>query len=50
MKELSALLRVKMPKHNGDFYCLNCFHLFRTEINLESHKKVCENINSFEEH
>ena len=30
-------------KHHSDFYCLNCFHSFRTENKLESHKKLCEN-------
>ena len=28
---------------NGDFYCLNCLHSFRTKNKLESHKKVSEN-------
>ena len=32
-----------MSKHDGDFYCLNYFHLLRTKNKLESHKKVCEN-------
>ena len=26
-----------------DFYCLNCFHSYRTKNKLESHKKICEN-------
>ena len=26
-----------------DFYCLNCFHSYRTKSKLESHKKICEN-------
>ena len=26
-----------------DFYCLNCFHSFRTENKLTKHKNVCEN-------
>ena len=30
VKKLSALLRGIMPKHSGDFYCLNCLHSFRT--------------------
>ena len=30
-------------KHRGDFYCLNYLHYFRTENNLKSHEKVCEN-------
>ena len=31
VKTLSALLRGITSKHVGDFYCLNCFHSFRTE-------------------
>ena len=29
--------------NNGDFYCLNCFHLFRTKNKLKKHVKICEN-------
>ena len=29
-------------KHNGDSYCLNCFHQYRTKEALEKHMKVCE--------
>ena len=29
--------------NNGDFYCLNCLHSFRTKNKFESHKKVYEN-------
>ena len=29
-------------KNNGDFYCLDCLHSFRTENKLKSHKNVCE--------
>ena len=43
VKKLSALLRGLTSKTNGDFYCLNCLHSFKTKIRLESHKKVCEN-------
>ena len=42
-KKLSSLLREIASKHDGDFYCLNCFHLFRTKNKLESHEKVWEN-------
>ena len=42
VKKLSALLRGITSKHHGDFYCLNCLHLFATENKRESHKKVCE--------
>ena len=31
-------------KYQGDFYCLNYLHSFRTKNKLESHKKVCENV------
>ena len=43
VKKLSALLRGITSKHHGDFYCLNCFHSFATEIKLQLHKRVCEN-------
>ena len=43
VKKLHALLRRITSKHVGDFYCLNCFHSFRTENRLKKHKKVCEN-------
>ena len=40
VKKLSALLRGITSKNNGDFYCLNCLHSFRTKNKLESHEKV----------
>ena len=40
---LSALLRRKASKNNGDFYCLNCLHSFGTKNKLESEKRACEN-------
>ena len=40
---LSGLLRGVIDNNNGDFYCLNCFHAYRTENKLEKHKKICEN-------
>ena len=43
VKKLSALLREIVSKNHSDFYCLNCLYSFRTEYNLNSHKKVCEN-------
>ena len=42
VKNLSGLLRGITSKHEGDFYCLNCFHLYRTKNKLEAHKKICE--------
>ena len=35
--KLSALLNEITSNHNGDFYCLNCFHTYRTKNKLESH-------------
>ena len=43
VKKLSALLKGIPSKNNGDFYCFNCPHSFRTKNKLESHKKVCTN-------
>ena len=43
VKNLSRLLRGITSNHKEDFYCLNCFHSYRTENKLEAHKKVCEN-------
>ena len=40
-KKLSVLLRGVTSNHNGDFYCLNCFHSYRTENKLKKHEKVC---------
>ena len=43
VKRLSALFRGITSKHDGDFYCLNCFHSYTTENKLKRHKKVCKN-------
>ena len=43
VKSLSRLLRGKNSNHDGDYYCLNCFHSYRTENKLNVHKKICEN-------
>ena len=40
---LLGLLREVTGNNNGDFYCLNCFHAYRTKNKLETHKKICEN-------
>ena len=40
---LSGLLRGVTSNHNGNFYCLNCFHAYTTKNKLEAHKKICEN-------
>ena len=43
VKSLSALLRGKTLKNNGDSYCLNCLHSLRTENKLIKHGNVCKN-------
>ena len=42
-KKVSVLLREITSKYDCDFYCLNCFHSFRTKNNLKSYKRVSEN-------
>ena len=39
VKSLSRLLRGISSNHNSDYYCLNCFHSYRTENKLNVHKK-----------
>ena len=39
VKRLSRLLRGISSNHDGDYYCLNCFHSYRTENKLNVHKK-----------
>ena len=41
VKSLSALLRGITSNHNGDFYCLNCFHSYSTKNKLKKHERVC---------
>ena len=43
VKNLSRSLRGIASNHKEDFYCLNCFHSYRTKNKLEAHKKICEN-------
>ena len=43
VKSLSALLKGVTSKHNGDFYCLNCFRAYTTKNKLERHENVCKN-------
>ena len=46
-KKLSAIFRLIRSNHNGDFYCINCLHSFRSESKLKNHKNVCENYDYF---
>ena len=39
VKNLPGLLRGITSTRKEDFYCLNCFHSYRTRNKLESHKK-----------
>ena len=43
VKSLSGLLTGITANHREDFYCLNCFHSYKTKNKLEAHKKICEN-------
>ena len=43
VKSLPALLRGTTSNHHGDFYCLNCFHSYRTLNKLKKHERVCNN-------
>ena len=43
MKSLSGLFTGVTSNHKEDYYCLNCFHSYRTKNKLDAHKKVCEN-------
>ena len=45
VKNLSGLLRGITSNHNGDYYCLNCFHSYRTENKLNRHKKYAKIMN-----
>ena len=39
VENLPGLLKRITSTHEKDFYCLNCFHSYRTKNKLESHKK-----------
>ena len=41
-KSLSRLFKGITSNHDGDFYCLNCLHSFRTYNILKKHEKLCE--------
>ena len=41
VKRIPGLLRRITSRHNGDFYCLNCFHSYTTENKLKKHEKIC---------
>ena len=39
IKNISALLIGITSNHNGDIYCLNCLHSYRTKSKLKKHEK-----------
>ena len=41
VKRIPGLLRGITSRHNGNFYCLNCFHLYTNENKLRKHEKIC---------
>ena len=43
VKTISGLLRGITSNRNGDFYCLNCLHSYRTKSKLKKHEKICKN-------
>ena len=43
IKHFSALFRGITLNRYGDFYCLNCFHFYRTLNKLKRHEGVCNN-------
>ena len=45
VKNLPGLLKGITSNIKEGFYCLNCFHSYKTKNNLEAHKKICENHN-----
>ena len=40
VRSLSALLRRITSNHNGDFYCLNCLHSYRTKNMVTAEEKT----------
>ena len=43
IKNISGLLKGITSSHDGDFYCLNCFHSYTTERKLKKHQRICKN-------
>ena len=39
VRKLNALLKGVTSRHNGDYYCLNCFHSYATKKTLKNIKK-----------
>ena len=45
VKSISALFSGLTSDNHGDFYCLNCIHLYTTKQKLKKLEKVCNNHN-----
>ena len=43
IKSISRLFRGFTSNNNGDHYCLNCLHSYRTENALKNHERLCNN-------
>ena len=46
-KNFPRLLNGITSNYNGDFYCLNCFHSYRTKNKSKKHVKICKNHDFF---
>ena len=42
IKSIAALLRGVTSTDNGDIYCFNCFHSYRSLDTLKIHEQLCE--------
>ena len=42
-KKYIGLVRGITSNHDGDFYCLNCFHSYTTEKKLKKYQRICRN-------
>ena len=42
LKSIKRLLRGQSSKHDGDHYCMNCLHSFRTKKALKNHERLCD--------
>ena len=41
--KISRLFREITSNNNGELYCLNCMHSFRTDNALKKHERLCDN-------
>ena len=41
VKSLSRLFRGITSNYNEEYYCLNCFHSYRTNNVLKKHERLC---------